>query len=89
MDLNTLVYDRITPEEEIDLLRKVKNLGYIVHHRGEARHVLSWHRAGPLDRDFQTEALEEIRSQLRPKHITFGTHNDNGLIIFSAYVRIL
>jgi hypothetical protein len=62
------------------MIRHLELRGYIVRHSSEARRPLSWNRTLPFPHgvNFELEALEKIREQIKPEHLTIETHALHG-----------
>lgn len=60
---------------DIDLIQALERRGYVVRHKREAHHPLSWNRTAPFPEgvDFKTEALAKLREQITPEMIRFET----------------
>lgn len=56
---------------DVDLIQALERRGYIVRHKSEVRHPVSWHRTAPLPPglDFRSEAMTKLREQVTPEMV--------------------
>lgn len=66
---------------DIQLIGMLQRRGYVVRHKSEARHSLSWNRTSPIPEgiDFQAEAVEKIREQILAPLLHFEQRSVHGM----------
>lgn len=73
----------------LQAIRVLERAGYIVYHRSEAHHNVSYHRMEQRgEADFQEEALEAIKRNLRKENLHFESRVMDGKTIKSATLRL-
>ncbi len=77
-----------------ELIAVLQRRGYIVRHKSEARHPLSWNRTAPLPDglNFEAEAVAKIRDQISPDILHFETREAIDDLIpktHSAFLRFI
>ncbi len=56
---------------DVDLIQALQRRGYLVRHKSEVCHPLSWHRTAPLPPgvDFKSEAMTKLRELVTPEMV--------------------
>lgn len=90
----TSAFEMLTDHELIAMLQR---RGYVVRHKSESQHPLSWNRRSPIPAgiDFKAEAVEKIREQIVPSLLHFEERSIPGMApgstetVHSAFLRII